>query len=156
AAAVLIGIGALAAEAAAPVLNVQVPMTDGTKLVTDVYLPGEPDSGSWPVILARSTYGRIGGPIDAILQQGLGVVVQDVRGMGASEGEPYVFHADGWQEGLHDGVDTIAWIQAQPWCNGKIGTWGGSALGITQMLVAPVSGGITAQFIEVAPSNLYD
>lgn len=88
--ALLVGLGATWAQCAAPVLKAQVPMRDGTKLVTDVYLPGEPASGAWPVILARSTYGRIGGPVDAILAQGLGVVVQDVRGMGASEGEKFV------------------------------------------------------------------
>jgi hypothetical protein len=136
-------------------MTVPVPMSDGTKLVTDVYLP-QPEGGPWPVILARSTYGRKGGPVDAILQQGLGVVVQDVRGMGESEGEKYVFNADGWRAGLNDGADTVAWIRSQPWSNGKIGTWGGSALGITQMLLAPTTRDVAAQFIEVAPSNLYE
>jgi uncharacterized protein len=141
---------------AEPPLKVLIPMMDGIELVTDVYLPGAADEGPWPVILARSTYGRIGGPIGEILQQGIAVVVQDVRGMGASKGEKFVFHADGWQEGLQDGAETVAWVRAQPWCNGKIGTWGGSALGITQMLMAPVTDGVAAQFIEVAPSNLYE
>jgi len=141
--------------AAQPTEFVSMPMTDGTKLATDVYLP-QPDGGPWPVVLARSTYGRVGGPIDAILQQGFVVVVQDVRGMGESEGEKYVFDADGWRAGMTDGADTVAWIHAQPWCNGKIGTWGGSALGITQMLLAPVTRDVAAQFIDVAPSNLYE
>jgi predicted acyl esterase len=130
-------------------------MTDGTKLATDVYLPA-PEGGPWPTILVRSTYGRVGGPIADILKQGYAVVVQDVRGMGDSEGEKFVFNADGWREGLSDGVDTVAWVQKQPWCDGNVGTWGGSALGITQMLLAPVTEAVGAQYIEIAPSSLYE
>lgn len=144
-----------AAIAAGPSLSVQVPMTDGTKLMTDVYLPAS-GGGPWPAVIARSTYGRIGGPLDAFLRQGLAVVAQDVRGMGKSEGEKFVFNADGWRPGLTDGADTVAWVRAQPWCNGKVGTWGGSALGITQMLLAPATPHVAAQYIEIAPSNLYE
>lgn len=130
-----------------------VPMKDGVNLVTDVYKPSA--AGAWPVILARSTYGRPRGDADHFVRQGYAVVVQDVRGMGESEGEKYVFHADGWRPGLTDGADTIAWIKAQPWCNGKIGTWGGSALGITQQLAAPATNLLNGQYIEVAPSDMY-
>lgn len=141
--------------ASPPAEFVSIPMMDGTKLATDIYRP-QPEGGPWPVILARSTYGRVGGPVDELLAQGYAVVAQDVRGMGASEGEEFVFHADGWRTGLTDGVDTVAWIRAQSWCNGKIGTWGGSALGITQMLLAPATRDVAAQFIEIAPSDLYE
>lgn len=134
--------------------TVRIPMTDGTELVADVYLP-QPLDVPRPVILARSTYGRVGGPVDPLLMLGFAVVAQDVRGMGESEGEKHVFYADGWREGLTDGADTVAWIKAQPWCNGKIGTWGGSALGITQQLLAPVTNDVAAQFIDIAPSSLY-
>lgn len=132
--------------------TVQVAMSDGTKLVTDVHLPE--GAGPWPVLLMRSTYGRgVGGPDE--VKMGYAVVVQDVRGMGGSEGEKHVFYADGWRERLTDGADTVAWIRAQPWCNGKVGTQGGSALGITQMLLAPAAQGLNAQFIEAGCSNFY-
>lgn len=130
-----------------------VPMQDGTKLVTDVYTPS--GDGKWPVLLARSTYGRGKGEADKFVRQGYAVVIQDVRGMGESEGEKYVFHPDGWREGLKDGADTVAWIKAQPWSNGVVGTFGGSALGITQQLCAPAMGGLSGQYIEVAASNMY-
>lgn len=130
-----------------------VPMRDGTKLVTDVYK--RPGDGKWPALLARSTYGRGKGEADSFVNQGYAVVIQDVRGMGESEGEKYVFHPDGWREGLMDGADTVAWIKAQPWCNGVVGSFGGSALGITQQLCAPATDGLSGQFIEVAPSNMY-
>lgn len=146
---------AAAAMAAPSVLTESVQMSDGTKLATDVHLP-ESHGGPWPVIVARSTYGRVGGPIDSLLKMGIAVVAQDVRGMGQSDGEKFVFYADGWRPGLTDGAETISWVRSQPWCNGKIGTWGGSALGITQMLLAPATRDVAAQFIEIAPSNLYE
>ncbi|MCC6145394.1 MAG: X-Pro dipeptidyl-peptidase, partial [Candidatus Hydrogenedentes bacterium] len=86
---------ALHAMAAETPTHLRLPMSDGTELATDYYLPGTPEEGPWPIILVRSTYGRVGGPLQAILRLGYGVVVQDVRGMGESAGEPYVFHADG-------------------------------------------------------------
>ena len=35
-----------------------------------------------------------------------------------------------------DGYDTVEWIATQPWSNGKIGTWGPSALGAAQFRTA--------------------
>ncbi len=35
-----------------------------------------------------------------------------------------------------DGYDIVEWIAQQPWCNGKVGTWGGSALGMIQFQTA--------------------
>ncbi len=130
-----------------------VPMTDGTKLATDIHLPSEGE-GPWPVILIRSTYGRAHNRGD-FQKQGYVGVVQDVRGMGTSEGEKHVFFTDGWRKGLTDGADTVAWVKAQPWCNGKVATLGGSALAITQMLLAPVAQGLDAQYVAAVPSDLY-
>lgn len=139
--------------AAEPPPGVDVPMQDGTLLKTSFFLPeGE---GPFPVILMRSTYGRNADWVKGWVEKGYAAVVQDVRGMGQSPGEKYVFHADGWQEGLQDGRDTVAWVAAQPWCNGKIGTAGGSALGITQLLVAPTTDKIAAQFIQAAPGRFW-
>ncbi|MBI2435649.1 MAG: CocE/NonD family hydrolase [Candidatus Hydrogenedentes bacterium] len=132
---------------------IMVPMTDGVKLATDVHKPE--GAGPWPVILLRSTYGRVGGGEKEWLEKGYAVVIQDTRGRGQSEGEKHVFYPDGWRPGLTDGADTVRWISEQPWCNGKIGTVGGSALGITQMLLAPATDNVQAQCIEVAASNFY-
>lgn len=130
-----------------------VPMGDGAKLATDVHRPK--GDGPWPTVLLRSTYGRLGKAADEWLKLGYAVVIQDVRGMGDSEGEAHVFYAEGWREGFTDGADTVAWVKAQPWCNGKIGTTGGSALAITQMLLAPSTHDVAIQFVEATPSNLY-
>ncbi len=130
-----------------------VPMDDGTKLATDVHLPG--GEAPWPAIVLRSTYGRMGSVAREWLELNYAVVIQDVRGMGDSEGEAHVFYADGWREDQHDGADTVAWVKAQPWCDGKIGTWGGSALAITEMLMAPTTPDIAVQHMVATPANLY-
>lgn len=137
--------------------TVRVPMSDGTQLATDVYLPE--GQGPWPTILIRSTYGRIV-PMNGFLDKGYreagyACVIQDLRGMGSSEGEANVFYADGWRPGLSDGADTVAWLRAQPWCNGKIGTYGTSALGITQMMMAPATPYLSAQVINRAYASAY-
>ncbi len=145
--------------AAEPVRMVMVPMRDGVKLATDLIVPkGE---GKWPVLLMRTPYGRnnesgmtMAGGIVAKL--GFAVVSQDMRGRGDSEGSDFpVFASDGWYE-LQDGYDTIEWIAKQPWCNGKIGQFGASALGITANATAPSRPPhLACQFVAVAASDVY-
>jgi putative CocE/NonD family hydrolase len=117
-----------------------------------VYLPDGP--GPFPVILARTPYnkasaaslGRDG------TTRGFAIVVQDTRGRFASSGENLPFHLDG-----PDGADTVAWLRQQPWCNKRIGTWGGSAGAITQFQLAGVGNQpIDAQFLVVGAPNLYE
>ncbi len=107
-----------------------VPMRDGVRLATDVYLPG--GAGPWPVILIRLPYDKDGRytfmPALAphVTGRGYAFVVQDVRGKFRSEGEtlPFVHEAD-------DGYDTLDWIDAQPWA-GPVGMFGDSYYGFTQ------------------------
>ena len=130
-----------------------VPMTDGTGLATDVYLPAK-EGGPWPALLVRSTYGR-DMDYSGLVRDGYAVVVQDLRGMGGSMGTGHVFFYDGWRCAATDGADTVSWIKAQPWCNGRIGTYGESALAMTQMMMAPVTTGVCAQYLNLVPSNFY-
>jgi len=129
-----------------------VPMRDGVRLATDVTLGA--GAGPWPVILSRTPYGAR----RRIVAQGMddyALVAQDVRGRYDSEGHAIAFFDDGWGE-RQDGLDTVKWILAQPWCNGKIATTGGSALGITQnMLAAANPPGVAAQHISFAAASLY-
>ena len=126
-----------------------VEMRDGKKLATDVYLPQ--GAGPFPVLLTRTPYNKNGNHA----KPGYAVVVQDMRGRFASEGENIPFVGCGW-EPYQDGADTVAWIRKQPWCDGKIGTVGGSACGITQNLMAGAAPeGLTAQYIQVAAASLY-
>jgi hypothetical protein len=115
-------------------ITTSVTAGDGVRLATDVYCPMVGCLGSWPVVLQRTPYGR--GALEAVCRTfnlwGFACVAQDVRGRGDSEGHDTVFRDDG-----PDGHATIDWITRQRWCDGTIGTFGGSALGITQYALAP-------------------
>ncbi|MFB3826596.1 MAG: CocE/NonD family hydrolase [Bryobacteraceae bacterium] len=113
-------------------LNVPVPMRDGVRLSTNIFRPGEPERA--PTILFRTPYGKGSGMSEnhqAFVNAGYAVVVQDVRGRHGSEG---VFRPLD-QEGP-DGYDTLEWIAAQPWSDGRVGMLGSSYLGIVQWKVA--------------------
>lgn len=134
-----------------------VAMADGVKLATDVYLPDD-GQGAYPVIVARTPYDKSGmkNAAKGFTERGYAFVCQDLRGRFRSEGNhPIIFGNDGWGE-RQDGRETLEWIAGQPWCNGKIGSWGGSALGITQNMAAPVAPDqLRAQFVVVAFSDYY-
>ena len=134
--------------------TVMVPMSDGAKLATDVYLPK--GDGPWPAILTRTPYSRKNaGGAGGIVANGCVFVAQDMRGRFDSEGENLPFVGCGWAD-HQDGADTVAWILKQPWSNGKVGTVGGSAGGITQLLMAGAAPpGLVAQYIHVAPPSMY-
>jgi predicted acyl esterase len=133
-----------------------VAMRDGTQLATDAYVPD--GDGPWPVILLRFPYNKalgVGVGPDAN-RRGFVFVAQDTRGRYLSEGENLPFDADGQADGKWDGFDTAQWISEQPWCNGKIGTWGGSAGAITQYLLAGTSQpNVVSQHLVVGSPSLY-
>ncbi|HEY2946725.1 MAG TPA: CocE/NonD family hydrolase [Vicinamibacteria bacterium] len=109
---------------------VEVPMRDGVVLVADVYRPQA--EGRFPVLLLRTPYNRSAPTTGVVLaSHGYVVVLQDVRGRFASEGEFYPFRNE-----ASDGYDTVEWAAALPYANGKVGMFGGSYVGATQMLAA--------------------
>ena len=132
-----------------------VEMGDGVHLATDVVLPpmGE---GPWPAVLSRTPYGRTqGGAPQVAAMLGYAAVSQDMRGRFDSEGENLPFIGCGWVQ-YRDGAETVDWVRSQPWSNGKVGTLGGSAGGITQnLLAAAAPEGLVCQYIVVAAANLY-
>jgi len=105
---------------------------DNINLATDVYLP-EGAIEKLPAILVRTCYNKSANRhlYYRYVQRGYAVVIQDVRGRDESEGEfiPMYHEAE-------DGDDTLNWIAAQSWSNGKIGTIGGSYLGCVQWAMA--------------------
>ncbi len=131
---ILVSVAATLAGTSAPAQQIStfVPAPDGTLLATDVYLP--PIGSSWPVVLIRTPYGKDQHLVDCtgFSLSGFVCVAQDTRGRFASGGVDTVFRDDG-----PDGRATVDWIVEQPWCNGSIGTFGGSAVGITQYALAP-------------------
>jgi predicted acyl esterase len=133
-----------------------IPMSDGIELAATVYRPRE--GGPFPVIVARTPYNKDGlkGEAERFCRHGYAFVAQDLRGRFKSKGHhAIIFHNDGWKT-PHDGHDTLEWISRQPWCNGKIGSTGGSALGITQNMAAPgAPAALAAQHVVVAFSDMY-
>ncbi|HEX4148970.1 MAG TPA: CocE/NonD family hydrolase, partial [Pirellulales bacterium] len=132
-----------------------VAMSDGVRLATDVYLPA--GDGPFPVVFTRTPYSRLkaAGMAPALTAGGFALVAQDMRGRFDSEGENLPFVGCGWA-GHQDGAESVAWIHQQKWANGKIGTVGGSAGGITQNLLAGAAPqGLTAQYITVAAASMY-
>jgi len=133
------------------ILDVMVPMPDGVRLATTIYLPdGE---GPWPTVLARTPDGREEGYEMGLgfAEAGIASVVQDPRVPSESESEDAIWFAD-----REDGQATVAWIAAQPWSNGRVMTLGGSANGITQYLLAPgAPEALRCQWIEVATPDVY-
>jgi MYXO-CTERM domain-containing protein len=140
------------AAAQAVVTTEMVSMRDGTRLATDVYL--SPSWTSGPTIFVRTTYNKDGLSDLGHSLGGYGffaVVIQDTRGRFASEGIDTIF-----QDDATDGADSMAWLLAQTWSDGQVGTLGGSALGITQYLLAG-SGpdGLACQWVDVATPDMY-
>ncbi|MDD4870034.1 MAG: CocE/NonD family hydrolase [Kiritimatiellae bacterium] len=144
-------------QTAPPKQTFKIAMRDGIHLATDVFLPA--GDGPFPVILSRTPYGRSNKHHSDtganFTRDGYAYVIQDSRGRFDSEGESIPFIGCGWGE-HQDGVDTLLWLRQQSWCNGKIGTIGGSAGGITQNLMAgATTNGLDAQYISVAAASLY-
>src|SRR6266487_859772 len=111
--------------------NVSVKMRDGVTLHADIFRPQA--EGKFPVLLQRTPYNKDNG-VDFGLNaaaRGYVVIFEDVRGRYASEGEWYTFKNE-----PNDGYDTIEWAAALPYSNGKVGMFGGSYVGATQMLAA--------------------
>ena len=110
--------------------HIMVPMRDGVRLRSDVYLPLKGEQ--FPTVLIRTTYEGFESDVSLFLaQQGYAVVHQHVRGRFGSEGD-YRVHAYSGR----DGYDTLDWIVRQPWSNGKVGTYGCSFRGENQIILA--------------------
>ncbi|MBB2743331.1 UNVERIFIED_ORG: hypothetical protein FHR35_003153 [Microbispora rosea subsp. rosea] len=136
--------------------DVWTPLRDGVRLAATVWLP-EP-GGRYPVLLARTPYGR--GPygpglrldVARLLSAGYAVMVQDVRGTGESEGDLRFLTGE-----AADGHDTVTWAARQPWCDGQVGMFGDSYLGIAQLLAASERpDGLRAVAPSVSPAGLHD
>lgn len=110
---------------------IEAKMRDGTILRADVFRPKA--EGKFSVLLERTPYDKrqsAGFGLKAATR-GYVVIIQDVRGRYSSDGEWYPFKNES-----NDGYDTIEWAAALPYSNGKIGMFGGSYVGATQMLAA--------------------
>jgi putative CocE/NonD family hydrolase len=111
--------------------GVPVKMRDGVTLRADIYRPSQ--DGRYPVLLQRTPYDKNGERSIGLAgaTRGYVVIIQDVRGRYTSEGEWYPFKHES-----DDGYDTVEWAAALPYANSKVGMFGGSYVGATQMLAA--------------------
>lgn len=154
--------------------SVYVEMRDGVKLAVDVTRPaidGVAVDAAYPVIWTHSRYHRnmfasgirdgrvrtnadVYPPLQRLVRHGYVLCAAGVRGSGASFGRCEGLFAEA--ETL-DAVELIEWFAAQPWCDGNVGMYGGSYLGITQYMAAAHSPpALKAIFPDVAAFDMYD
>ena len=125
-----------------------VKVRDGTRLAVDVFRPankGRVAKGKFPVVWMHTPYNRRdtqGGLTAAnypgkalqLVKYGYVVAVADFRGTYASFGRNAGFNRGEWQDAARfDAYDITEWLAAQPYSNGKVGMWGCSATGGSQM-----------------------
>tara|TARA_B100001094_G_scaffold165279_1_gene160018 strand:- start:21 stop:1904 length:1884 start_codon:yes stop_codon:yes gene_type:complete len=120
--------------------KVMMPMRDGVRLSTDIYVPKT--DKKVPIIFSRTPYNfnswgdgeektRTHERAYEALKRGYAYVVQNERGRYFSEGKWDILGIP-----LTDGYDAFSWMSKQPWSNGKIGTLGCSSTAEWQMAVA--------------------
>jgi putative CocE/NonD family hydrolase len=131
--------------------NVEAVMRDGVVLRADVYRPAT--DKPVPVILMRTQYGKDAAQVQPERFQSPEwyashcyiVVVQDIRGQGASSGVFYEYAHD-----RNDGYDSVEWAAKLPGSNGKVGMYGSSYVGATQWLAATAA---PPSLKAIVPSN---
>jgi predicted acyl esterase len=121
----------------------EIPLRDGTTLPADIYLPDS--EGQFAAVLIMTPYGR------ARHSEGLMRTRADDPTVGFFGGLDYAVVVADWREGFNaqdrplpsadsphgrDGHDAVEWIAGQPWCTGRVGMYGGSALGRVQFMTA--------------------
>lgn len=120
--------------------NVDAKMRDGTVLRADIYRPES--EGSFPVLVQRTPYNKEFWPFTAAgldpvraAAQGYIVVIQDVRGRWASDGDSFFLYRNEFE----DGHDTIEWAATLASSNGKVGAYGISYMGAAAWNAAATS-----------------
>jgi len=113
--------------------EISIPMRDGKVLSAHLYLPNATET--FPTILIQTPYNKdnyktFGLPLgvrEEISSSNYAFVIVDWRCFYASGGACIASPNRG-----NDGYDIVEWIASQTWSDGKIGTWGPSALGNIQ------------------------
>jgi putative CocE/NonD family hydrolase len=111
--------------------HVWVPLADGTRLAAKLWLPV--GAGPVPAVLCYLPYRKNDGVAVGDDQEmsytaghGYAGVRIDIRGTGDSDG---IIEDEYSEREQLDGVETIAWIAGQHWCDGAVGmtgySWGG-------------------------------
>jgi uncharacterized protein len=111
--------------------GVKATMRDGVILRADIYRPKT--DGKFAVLLMRTPYNKAEQVTFGLkaAAHGYVVIVQDVRGRYTSDGEWYTFKNES-----SDGYDTVEWAAGLPYSDGRVGMFGESYVGATQLLTA--------------------
>lgn len=120
--------------------NIWIPLADGTRIAARIWLPEDAEMNPVPALFEyipyrKSDYTSLR---DAQRQpylagHGYAVVRADMRGSGDSDGFLYDEYLPQEQD---DAVEILAWIAAQPWCDGQTGMMGISWGGFNSLQVA--------------------
>jgi len=128
------------ARAVREIMTAWIPMADGTRLAARIWLPADAEQDPVPALLEYLPYRRRDGTShrDSVTQpymagHGYAAVRVDIRGSGDSEG---LLLDEYDRPELEDGVQVIAWLARQSWCNGRVGMWGISWGGINALQIA--------------------
>ena len=120
--------------------NTWIPLADGTRLAARIWLPVEADAQPFPALLEYIPYRKNDGTAvrDAIRHpylagHGYACVRVDMRGSGESDG---ILYDEYLQQEHDDCLEVMAWIAAQPWCDGSLGMFGKSWGGFNSLQVA--------------------
>jgi uncharacterized protein len=116
-----------------------IPMRDGVKLAALMIRPENPEPETrFPALLTYDLYrGDADYQMGYYAERGYYGVYVGVRGTGMSGGRTTA-NEYSEQEG-QDALDAIAWLAAQPWCNGKVGMFGTSYGGFNSIQTAMLS-----------------
>lgn len=152
--------------------DVMVAMRDGVQLAVDLYVPVAAEgsvASHWPCLLERTPYDKAGTAQSDVVaghplplskpqiarwfaSHGFVVAMQDCRGRYRSQG---VFTK--YTNEAEDGYDTLAWLAAQPWSDGRVLTQGLSYCAHVQTALGSLApAALTAQFVDSGGfSNAY-
>ena len=143
--------------------DIEMVTRDGVTLRADVLRPDT--RGQHPALVMRTPYNKqeswlpLMSPLRAA-RSGYAVVLQDVRGRFASDGEwDAVAFAD---TECDDGYDTVEWVAEQSWCDGNVGMFGHSYEALVQFsaaraqppslrAIAPSGGGAGPLIVKLTP-----
>ena len=120
--------------------HTSIPLADGTLLAARIWLPEDAEDDPVPAILEFLPYRKVDGTAirDAARQPylagfGYAAVRVDMRGTGESDG---ILEDEYLPQEQEDALEVLAWLRAQPWCDGSLGMWGISWGGFNSLQVA--------------------